>query len=241
MRLRLARGGKGLAVPRATAMDAPEWATIVDPSAKFEPEELNRVVRESASIELARRERDERRSWFGKFLVAASYVVMICGLVVSGIAFLMVLRVRPEEFEAGLQIFCAAGFLMGCLTVLHWWVDWLTTPYRQWSRTILGIAAMEGACAVGSLAALYARLPELSDRWLLMIPMWLLLLLAIASVPLVFRCTYYGKPPAVELESLTPTQIEYLIAYRRKALKVLRSRSIVSYVLFNELDQSPLT
>ncbi|MEV6964822.1 hypothetical protein AB0M47_06855 [Hamadaea sp. NPDC051192] len=222
-------------------MDAAEWATILDPLAKFEPDELNQVVRESASIELARCERHERRSWFGKFLVAASYVVMICGLIVSGIVLLVVLRVRPEDFKAGLQIFCAAGFLAGCLTVLHWWVDWLTTPHRQWSRTLLGIAAMEGACAAGSLAALYSRLPQLSDRWLLVIPIWLLLLLAIASVPLVFRFTHYEKPPAVDLESLTPKQVEFLIAYRRKALKVLRSRSIVSYPLFDELDQSPLT
>jgi hypothetical protein len=64
--------------------------------------------------------------------------------------------------------------------------------------------------------------------------------MAIGAVVGDFRWRTSVKPPTVDLDGLSPEQVDVLLASRRRALKILRSRSVVAYGDFDAFDSAPL-
>jgi cation transport ATPase len=225
-------------MPKAAAIQPLEWATVHDNFEGFDLAELNRVVIDYAYIELHRAGRWSRRSPLGRVCAALLYCLMTVGLIAAvGLGILLIAGVTEGEFPV-FATYIGAG--LGCVVVAGFFVPWALTPYRQWDRTLCGISVMMAVVAVVSLGSIAARSFEAAPRWLLAAPCVLLLLVAIGAIVGNYRLRTTSKPPAVDIATLSPEEVEVLRAARRGALKRLRARNIVPYRDFAKFDAAPL-
>ena len=125
---------------------------------------------------------------------------------------------------------------------LNWsgfFVPWALTPCRQWDRTLNGIAVMIIVIATLSLGAALIRRWEAVSNAALAVPFLLLTAFGVGVIVVHVRLRVTEKPPAVDVASLTPSDIEVLRKVRQRALKILRHRNIVAYKDFNGYDNAP--
>jgi cation transport ATPase len=225
-------------MPKAAAIQPNEWATIHDNFEPFDLGALNRVVLDYAHIELANAKRWTRRSALGRACAAIVSCLKVLGLMAAVSLALFLLAGVDGEALVALVYSCAT---LSCAGVLGFFVPWLLTPYRQWDRTLSGISVMVAVAALLALGAACFRTFEAAPAWVLAPPCLLVLLVAVGALVGDYRLSTTAKPPAVDLESLSPQEIEVLIAARHRALRILRSRNVVSYKDFHGFDSSPLT
>lgn len=224
-------------MPKAAAIQPNEWATIHDNFTPFDIGALNRVVLDYALVELTLANRWYRRTALGKAVAVAGFTfTIICLIVAVGMAFIML--AGGIDTEALLPV-AWVGAGLSCCTLLGYFTPWALTPYRQWDRTLNGIAVMILVVAAASLGAALIRRWEYASNAALAVPFALLLASAIGIMVLHARLRVTEKPPAVNVESLSPNDIEILKKVRRRALVILRSRNVVAYKDFNEYDSAP--
>ncbi|MCD0447269.1 hypothetical protein LO763_27005 [Glycomyces sp. A-F 0318] len=224
-------------MPEAAAIQPNEWATIHDNFEPFDIAELNRVVLDYAHIELAMANRWHRRSPLGRACAMTGRCLTILGLMAA--VALGLFMIAGVDGEALLPVVCA-GAGLGGVAVLGWLVPWALTPYRQWDRTLCGVSVMMTVIAAVSLGAVLLRDFAAAPRWMLAAPCLALLLVAVGALVADYRFRSTAKPPAVDVGSLSPGEIEVLLAVRRRALTILRSRNVVSYADFPRFDDAPL-
>ena len=224
-------------MPKAAAVQPNEWATTHDSFTPFEIGALNRVVLDYAQVELTLANRWYRRTALGRILAVTGFsCTIICLMVAVGLGFLML--AGGIEDEALPTVVRAGAGLSGC-ALLGFFVPWLLTPYRQWDRTLNGIAVMVIVIATLSLGAALVRRWEFASNAVLAVPFVLLLACVIAVIVLHVRLRVAEKPPAVDVASLSPSDIEILRKVRQRALKILRHRNVVAYKDFNGYDNAP--
>ncbi|MEU5871729.1 hypothetical protein AB0A73_09235 [Glycomyces sp. NPDC047369] len=224
-------------MPKAAAIQPNEWATIHPNFEGFDLASLNRVVTDYAFIELAMAKRWHRRTGLGRACAVIGRIFTILGLM-GGVALAIVMLAGVEP-EALLPI-AYIGAALACIAVLGFFVPWALTPYRQWDRTLCGIAVMMMVAAVLALGSVVFRDPAPVSRLALAAPLVVLLLVTIGALVADVRFRTTDKPPAVDLASLSPNEIEVLLKARHRALRILRSRNIVAYADFRRFDESPL-
>lgn len=224
-------------MPKAAAIQPNEWATIQDNFTPFEIEALNRVVLDYAHVELSLARRWYRRTALGKTVAALGFtftVISLCAAVALGI----VMLTGGIDNEALLPVSWAGAGLSAC-AVLGFFVPWALTPYRQWDRTLNGIAVMVIVIATLSLGAALVRRWEAVSNAALAVPFFLLMAFAVGVIVVHVRLRATEKPPAVDVASLTPSDIEVLRKVRQRALKILRHRNVVAHKDFNRYDNAP--
>lgn len=224
-------------MPKAAAIQPNEWATIHPNFEGFDIGRLNRVVTDYAFVELAMAKRWHRRTGLGRACAVIGRIFTILGLM-AGIA-LATFVLAGTDSEALLPVVWA-GSALACVAVLGFFVPWALTPYRQWDRTLCGISVMMGVVALLSLGSVLVRGVTIVPLWSVLVPLAVLLLVAAGAIVADVRLRTTGKPPAVDLASLSPNEIEVLLKVRRRALTILRSRNIVAYADFRQFDESPL-
>lgn len=233
-------------MPKAAAPDPRAWAASTTRLGEVDISELNQIVRDYAYIELQVSGRMARRPLIARIVVRLIHVlavVGICGpLIAAGIfASGGGARKLSEDFSPGFEIPCIyVGSVLGCVAILYFFVPWIRTSHRQWDRGVLGVGMFLGGSAVILLVLIYLSDTEVYPRWPLVVPVWLLLLMAIGSIVALFKFRYDTKPPSVDLDKLTPEETELLIECRRKALVSLRSRSKIAYADFDAYNNAPL-
>ena len=224
-------------MPKAAAIQPNEWATIHSNFDPFDIGELNRVVIDYAAVELWTAGRWHRRTALGRACAVAGRCLTVIGLMAAvTLALVLLAGVDGEALLPAVW----AGAVLSCAGVLGFFVPWVLTPYRQWDRTLSGIAVMTIVIAVISLGALAFRDFAGAPRWALAVPCLVLLLVAVGARVGVHRLRSTAKPPAVDVGSLSRQQLEVLLAARRRALRILRSRNVVSYKDFPAFDAAPL-
>ena len=223
-------------MPKAAAIQPNEWATTHDNFTSFDIGALNRVVLDYALVELTLANRWHRRTALGKTVaVAGRGFTIICLLVAVGLGIVML--TGGLDNEALLPV-AWVGAGLSCCALLGFFLPWVLTPYRQWDRTLSGIAVMIVVVAAASLgAALIRRWSHVSNP-ALAVPFVVLLAFAIGVMVAHARLRLTEKPPAVDIASLSPGDIEILRKVRRRALVILRSRNVVAYKDFNEYDNA---
>ncbi|MFG3341284.1 hypothetical protein [Glycomyces sp. NPDC048151] len=224
-------------MPKAAAIQPNEWATVHDNFEPFDMDALNRVVLDYAHIELANAKRWHRRSALGRAVAATGYCLKVLGLMAAVSLALFLLTGVDGEALIPLVYGTAA---LSCAGVLAFLVPWLLTPYRQWDRTLSGISVMVAVAALLALGAACFRTFEAAPAWALALPCLVVLLVAAGALVADVRLSTAEKPPPVDLASLSPQEIEVLLAVRHRALRILRSRNVVSYKDFHGFDASPL-
>jgi hypothetical protein len=224
-------------MPKAAAIPPLEWATVHPGLGTFDIGELNRVVLDYGRIELETAKRWTRRSALGRACAAIMACLKVIGLLA---AVLLGISLAAGVDGEGLVPLVYACSGLGCLAVVGFYVPWALTPYRQWDRSLCGISAMFAVVAAVSIGSVLVRDFEAAPRWLLVTPCAVLLVMAIGAIVGDFRFRTTVKPPPVDLAALSPEEIEILFSARRKALRQLRARSVVSYLDFDELDRTPL-
>lgn len=233
-------------MPKPAAPEPRAWAATYTRLGEVDISELNQIVRDYAYIELQVADRKARRSPIGKVAARAMHVLAILGicgpLIAAGIFFSGGgTRKLSEDFSAGFEIpFIYFGSVLGCVAILYFFVPWIRTSHRQWDRGVLGVGVFLAGSAAALLCLIYLSDSEVYPRWPLVVPVWLLLVLAIGSIVGLFMFKYDTKPPAVDLDQLTPEETAALMECRRKALVSLRSRSKVSYADFDAFNGAPL-
>ncbi|WP_026930070.1 hypothetical protein [Glycomyces tenuis] len=225
-------------MPKAAAIQPNEWATIHDNFVPFDIGALNRVVLDYAHIELTLAKRWHRRTVLGRTVAVAGYSLQIIGLM-AAVTLALILLTGAIDNEALLPVVWA-GAALSAYAVVGRLVPWLLTPYRQWDRTLFGLAVMVSVIAVVSLGAALFRSWEAAPGWAVAVPCAVLLAVMAAVMVVHGRYRVAEKPPAVDLATLSPAEIELLRKVRRRALVVLRSRNVVSYKDFNGYDNAPL-
>ncbi|GAA2263071.1 hypothetical protein GCM10009853_015260 [Glycomyces scopariae] len=223
-------------MPKAAAIQPNEWATIHDNFTPFDIGALNRVVLDYAHVELTLARRWYRRTALGKTVAGLGYtltIISLCAAVALGIFMLT----GAIDNEALLPVAWAGAGLSAC-AVLGFFVPWLLTPHRQWNRTLHGIAVMILVIATLSLGAALFRTWESASNAVLAVPFLLLIAFTVAVIVVHVRLRATEKPPAVDVASLTPDDIEILRKVRQRALRILRSRNVVAYKDFNEYDSA---
>jgi uncharacterized membrane protein len=225
-------------MPKAAAVQPNEWATTHDSSTPFDIGALNRVVLDYAQVELTLANRWYRRTALGRILAVAGFsCTIICLMVAVGLGFLM-LAGGIEDGALPTVVRAGAG-LSGC-ALLGFFVPWLLTPYRQWDRTLNGIAVMILAIAAVSLGAVLVRHWEYASKSVLAVPFILLAVFAVGVMVAHARLRTTEKPPVVSVESLSPRDVEILRKVRWRALRILRSRNVVAYKDFDGYDNASL-
>lgn len=224
-------------MPKAAAIQPNEWATIHDNFTPFEIAALNRVVLDYAHVELALGRRWYRRTGLGRTVAVTGFAFTIFSLC-AAVALGLVMLTGALDNEALLPVAWVGAGLSAC-AVLGFFVPWLLTPYRQWDRTLNGIAVMVIVIATLSLGAALVRRWEYASNAAVAVPFMLLLACAIAVIVVHVRLRVAEKPPAVDVASLSPSDIEILRKVRQRALKILRHRNVVAYKDFNAYDNAP--
>lgn len=224
-------------MPRAAAIQPNEWATTHPNFEGFDLGSLNRVVIDYAFIELTMAKRWHRRTGLGRACAVIGRIFTIIGLT-AGVALAAFMLVGTDS-EALLPVVWS-GSALACVAVLGFFVPWALTPYRQWDRTLCGISVMMGVVALLSLGSALVRGVTIAPLWSVVVPLVVLLLVAVGAIVADVRLRTTELPPAVDLNSLSPNEIEVLLKVRRRALTILRSRNIVSYADFRGFDESPL-
>jgi hypothetical protein len=231
---------------KAAAPDPRAWAATYTGLGKVDISEVNQVVRDYAYIELQASARKARRSIVGRIAARVMHVLAIAGICGPGIAagvFASGGRVpeTSEDLSLGFELSCIyLGSILGCVAILDFLVPWLRTSHRQWDRGILGVGVFLAGSAVVLLALIYSTDSGPYPRWMLIVPVWFLLVMALGSIVALFIFKYDSKPPAVDLDNLTAEETEVLMECRRKALVSLRSRSKVSYSDVDEYSSAAL-
>ncbi|MEU6246539.1 hypothetical protein [Glycomyces sp. NPDC047010] len=224
-------------MPKAAAIQPNEWATTHPNFEGFDIESLNRVVTDYAYVELTLAKRWYRRTGLGRACAVIGRIFTVLGLM-AGVALALAMLSIPDA-EVLLPI-AYIGSALTCVAVLGFLVPWALTPYRQWDRTLCGISVMMMAAAVLSLGSvLFKDIPD-KPLWTLLAPLIVLLLLTIGAIVADVRFRTTGKPPAVDLDSLSPDELDVLLKVRHRALRILRTRNIVAYADFRQFDESPL-
>lgn len=224
-------------MPKAAAIQPNEWATTHDNFTPFDIGALNRVVLDYAIVELTLANRWYRRTALGRTVAVfgvAFTVFSLCAAITLG----LVMLTGGIDNEALLPVAWAGAGLSAC-ALLGFFVPWALTPYRQWDRTLSGIAVMIAAVATLSLGAALVRRWEAVSNAALAVPFVVLLAFAIGVMVVHARLRDAAKPPAVDVASLSPGDIEVLRKVRRRALKILRSRNVVAYKDFDGYDSAP--
>lgn len=226
-------------MPKAAAPSPGEWATVHDNFKSFDIDELNRVVRDYAFIELHAAARRQR--WPLVVRVGASVPRWIGVLSIGGplVSIGVFAGGGSEAYSQSFMIAWACiGSAIGCLAVLHFFVPWIMSRHRQWPRTMVGVSMLVAVQVAIVLVLIYRA--DVSPRWPIAVPVWLCLALSIGAIVSAFRYYSRTKPPAVDIDTLTADEIEVLKKSRRLALTTLRSRNIVAYKDFDEFDKAPL-
>jgi hypothetical protein len=224
-------------MPKAAAIQPNEWATVYYSVKPFDIGALNRVVLDYAHVELALANRWHRRTALGRTVAGLGMsftIISLCATVALGIFMLT----GAIDNEALLPVAWAGTGLSAC-AVLGLFVPWLLTPYRQWDRTLHGITVMILVIATLSLGAALIRRWEYASNAVLAVPFLLLTAFAVGVIVVHVRLRVTEKPPAVDVASLSPSDIEVLRKVRRRALKILRSHNVVAHKDFNGYDNAP--
>lgn len=233
-------------MPKAAAPSPSTWATVHGNFEKFDINELNRVVLDYAQVELEAAARKRQRSGPTNLAAGAMFWLAIIGL--GGPLFAVAVFVSgggttkfSEDFSAGFEVPCIyIGCALGLVSLLYFLVPWLQESHRQWNRSLIGFAVILLVSTVLLLVLIFGSDPEVYPRFPLVVAPIVLLVLEIAAIVAAFRLYSKEKPPAVDVNALTPEDLDVLLASRHRALTTLRARSIVSYDEFDALDRSPL-
>lgn len=223
-------------MPKAAAVQPKEWATIHDNFVPFDIGALNRVVLDYAHVDLALANRWYRRTALGKTLAALGFAFTIASLCAS-VALGLIMLTGAIDDAALLPVAWAGAGISAC-AVLGFFVPWALTPYRQWDRTLNGVAVMITAIATLSLGSALVREREEVANTALAVPFILLAAFTVGIVAVHARLRVTEKPPAVDVASLSPSDIEVLRKVRQRALKILRHRNVVAYKDFNRYDNA---
>ncbi|MEV0646396.1 hypothetical protein AB0I28_14145 [Phytomonospora sp. NPDC050363] len=224
-------------MPRAAAIQPNEWATIHNNFTPFDIGALNRVVLDYALVELTLANRWYRRTALGRTVAVAGYsFTIICLIAAVGLGIFMLTGAIDNEALLPV-VWVGAG--LSCCALLGFFMPWVLTPYRQWDRTLNGIAVMTIVIAVLSLGAALIRRWDYASNAALAVPFVVLLAFAIGVLIVHARLRGTEKPPAVTVASLSPRDIEILRKARRRALVILRSRNVVAHKDFNGYDSTP--
>lgn len=224
-------------MPKAAAIQPLEWATIHSGMGTFDIGELNRVVIDYGYIELQAAKRWTRRTALGRFCNGLLQCFKVIGLMAAVLLATITMTGTDDEVLFPI-VYASAG--LSCVAMLGWYVPWALTPYRQWDRTLSGIAVMMIVAASVSTVSLFAWDLETGPVWLLAGPCVALLLVSVWALVGAHRFRNREKPPAIDPATLTPEEMDVLFALRRRTLKVLRGRNVVAYKDFNGFDRSPL-
>jgi uncharacterized membrane protein YhaH (DUF805 family) len=223
-------------LPKAAALQPNEWATIHDNFTPFDIGALNRVVLDYAQVELILANRWYRRTALGKavaVLGVAFTIFSLCAAVALG----LVMLTGGIDNEALLAVAWVGAGLSTC-AVLGFFVPWALTPHRQWDRTLSGITGMIIVIAALSLGAALIRRWESVSNATLAVPFIVLIVFAVGIIVAHVRLRATEKPPAVDVASLSPSEIEVLRKVRQRALKILRHRNVVAHKDFNGYDNA---
>lgn len=224
-------------MPKAAAIQPNEWATIHDNFTPFEIGALNRVVLDYAHVELTLAKRWYRRTALGKTVAALGFAFTIFSLC-AAVALGLVMLTGGIDNEALLPVAWVGSGLSAC-AILGFFVPWALTPYRQWDRTLNGITVMVLVIATLSLGAALIRRWEAVSNAALAVPFLLLIAFAVGVIVVHVRRRVTEKPPAVDVASLSPSDIEVLRKVRQRTLKILRHRNVVAFKDFNGYDNAP--
>ncbi|MCD0447161.1 hypothetical protein LO763_26440 [Glycomyces sp. A-F 0318] len=224
-------------MPKAAAIQPNEWATTRDDFTPFEIGALNRVVLDYAHVELTLARRWYRRTALGRTAAGLGFAFTILSLC-AAVALGFIMLTGAIDNEALLPVAWAGAGLSAC-AVLGFFVPWALTPYRQWDRTLNGIAVMITVIATLSLGAALVRRWEAASNAVLAVPFVLLAAFAVGVIVAHVRLRVVEKPPAVDAASLSPGDIAVLRKVRQRALKILRHRNVVAYKDFHGYDDAP--
>jgi hypothetical protein len=223
-------------MPKAAAIQPNEWATIHDNFTPFDLGALNRVVLDYAHVELTLARRWYRRTALGKTVAVLGFAFTIFSLC-AAVALGIVMLTGGIDNEALLPVAWVGAGLAAC-AILGFFVPWALTTYRQWDRTLNGIAVMILVIATLSLGAALIRRWAAVSNAALAVPFLLLTAFAVGVIVVHVRLRATEKPPAVDVASLSPGDIEVLRKVRQRALRILRSRNVVAYKDFNGYDNA---
>lgn len=223
-------------MPKAAALQPNEWATIHDNFTPFEIGALNRVVLDYAQVELILANRWYRRTALGKAIAVLGVAVTIFSLC-AAVALGLVMLTGGLDNEALLPVAWVGAGLSAC-AVLGFFVPWALTPHRQWDRTLHGIAVMVVVIATLSLGAALIRRWDSVSTATLAVPFVVLIAFAVGIIVVHVRLRATEKPPAVDVASLSASDLEVLRKVRRRALKILRHRNVVAHKDFNRYDNA---
>ncbi|GAA2136578.1 hypothetical protein GALLR39Z86_39330 [Glycomyces algeriensis] len=190
-----------------------------------------------AHVELTLAKRWYRRTALGKTVAGLGFAFTIFSLC-AAVALGLIMLTGGIDNEALLPVAWIGAGLSAC-AILGFFVPWALTPYRQWDRTLNGIAVMVLVIATLALGAALVRRWEAASNAVLAVPFLLLAAFAVGVIVAHVRLRVTEKPPAVDVASLTPSDIEVLRKVRRRTLKILRSRNIVAYKDFHGYDDAP--
>ncbi|MFC3490966.1 hypothetical protein [Glycomyces rhizosphaerae] len=225
-------------MPKAAAIQPNEWATIQDSLTPFAIGALNRVVLDYAHVELTLARRWYRRTALGKTVAVLGFSFTIFSLC-AAVALGLIMLTGGIDNEALLPVAWVGAGLSAC-AILGFFVPWALTPYRQWDRSLNGIAVMIIVIATLSLGAALIRRWEVVSNAELAVPFILLIAFTVGVIVVHVRLRVTEKPPAVDdVASLSPSDIEVLRKVRQRALKILRHRNVVAYKDFNGYDNAP--
>lgn len=228
-------------MPKAVAPEPGEWATGRYGFQGFDLHELNQIVRDYAFIEL-----HDASRWKRLPLVLRGILKLmpwIAGPAIGAplVAVIFLAGGASERYsEVSLVAWVSICSALGGLAVLNFFVPWILQPYRQWPRTPIAIAIMVAVQVVAMLIMIYRVDPAIYPRWPMVVPVWFCLALSVGAMLGSYRFYSRSKPPSVDLDTLSADELEALKRCRRRALKVLRSKSIVAYKDFDEFDGAPL-
>jgi hypothetical protein len=224
-------------MPKPSAPSPMDWAAVQMAGTGFDINELNRVVRDYAYIELELAARDRRRTPAQRLISKLMTWVAIVGLIVLGVAVAALVGGRAS---GGVIAFLYVACILGAFSVLYFYLQWRAMPYRQADRTVSAFGIMATIFAVGLIIAILTANMDNSLWWLMMIPAVALVAVSVGTIVGHHRFRSETKPPAVDLDQLSPENEQVLLESRHRALLRLRARRVVSYPDFEAYDQAPL-
>lgn len=233
-------------MPKSAAPSPAQWATVHPNFSGFSIDELNRVVLDYAPIELEAAGRRDRQPTLVRLIVKLLFVVAVVGL--AGPLFAAVVfiagsnsgEMADNASVVGYAICVYIGCGMGCISLLYRFIPWVRSVHRQWDRSLFGFSVIVLVPTVALLVGIAISDPAIFKWSIFLVPPLVTLLIGVGVIVAEFRLYSRQKPPAVDASRLSEREIEVLLDLRHKALKTLRSRSIVSYDDFDDYDNHPL-
>lgn len=224
-------------MPNPVAPMPVNWASTIPAMQTFKIDQLNRVVLDYAHIELEALARRNRRSPILRMLSPIMYWIAIAGVLAP---FLSVAAIVGSDDPPVEIVGAFAGGLLGCASILYFYVPWSQSEYRQWDPTASALSVMIGIFSAVALALIFVGVADAQPA-ILALPIGVLLAVVIGTLVARYRGYSTEMPPRINLQRLSSDEMTVLLKSRRQGLVRLRGRGIITHAEFETFDKSPLS